>query len=241
MMEVLALIPARSGSKSVPDKNIVPVAGRPLLAWTILAAQSARQVQRLVVSTDSGKIADVARKWGAEVPFMRPKELAQDDTPGIDPVLHALQWLQEHETYEPDYLVLLQCTSPLRTGTDIDGAIQLALQHNADAVVSVTVPDQHPYMMKTVREDGGLESFLPHSDEYTRRQDMPVVYALNGALYLARPRFLIKSHSWYGENTFAYTMPPERSLDIDTPWHQYLADLILRNRNPHESPEDRRA
>lgn len=232
---VLAVIPARGGSKGIPNKNIAPVAGRPLIAWTIAAAQEARCVERVVLTTDSPVIAEVAREYGAETPFLRPPELAEDDTPGIVPILHAVGWLDEHEGYCPDYVMALQPTSPLRTAQDIEAAARLAWEKAADGVVSVCPAKHHPYWMKKIAEDGRMADFLPIDREYTRRQDLPPVYALNGALYLVRREVLVQRETWYTDRTYAYVMPPERSLDVDTPWELYLADLILRERREHDS------
>jgi CMP-N-acetylneuraminic acid synthetase len=230
---VLAIIPARGGSKGVPNKNLAQVAGRPLIEWTIDAARRATSLGRVVVTTDAPSIADAARKSGAEVPFLRPSELAQDDSPGMAAILHAVAWLAEHERYHPDYVMCLQPTSPLRTARDIDAAVGLLAQHEADSVVSVTPVDQHPYWMKQMDADGRLRDFMVPDRPAIRRQDLPLVYALNGAIYLAGRTVLVDTASWYTTNTRGYVMPPERSLDLDTPWLMHLADLMLRSQ-PHE-------
>ena len=229
-MRVLAVIPARGGSKSVPYKNIASVGGKPLLAWTILTAQRCSILDRIIVSTDDIAIAETAQAWGAEVPFMRPLELARDDTPGIEPILHAVNWLARYENYWPDYVLVLQPTSPLRTTEDIERAIQLAMERDADSVVSVSLAHQHPYWAKRITSDGHLVDFIPLDRHYVRRQDLPAAYVLNGAIYLARRQVLVEKQSWYTARTYAYIMPLERSLDIDTPWDLYLADLILEDR-----------
>lgn len=225
---VLGIVPARAGSKSIPRKNIAIVAGKPLIAHTIQAALDAKHIDRVIVSTDSQEIAEVARSFGAEVPFLRPPELAQDNTPGIEPILHAVRWLNDNDDYHPDYVMVLQPTSPLRTAEDIKAAVQLAQKHQADSVVSVCPAHQHPYWMKRITDDGRLVDFLSLNTDYTRRQDLPPVYALNGAIYLVRCEVLLEHKTFHTDHTYAYVMPPERSLDIDTPWNLYLADLILR-------------
>lgn len=227
--ETLAIIPARGGSREVPRKNIHPVAGRPLIAWTIDAALASRAVTRTVVSTDSVEIANVARSHEAEVPVMRPPELARDDTPGVVPVLHLVEWLTQHERYCPDHIVVLQPTSPLRTTEDIDAAIDLLVTRNASSVVSVCRTPHHPRWMKRVDDDGAVAGLF-ELDEGTPRQELPPVYVLNGALYIVRRDVLLERRSLYGEKTLAYVMPAERSLDIDTTWDLYLADLILSAR-----------
>ena len=229
-MKVAAVIPARGGSKSIPGKNTVQMAGKPLIAWTIETSQKTAIVDRTIVSTDSLEIADISKKYGAEVPFMRPPELAQDDTPGVQPFIHAVKWLEDHENYLPDYALYLQPTSPLRNVSDIEAAVKLAISKNADAVVSVTTPEHHPYWMKKVDQDGRMEDFIPTEKPYIRRQDLPKAFALNGAIYLVRRDVLLARGSWYTESTYAFIMPPERSIDIDSPWHLSLAEFLLKEK-----------
>lgn len=229
-LTVLGIIPARSGSKSIPRKNIAMVAGKPLIAYTIQVALEAKSIDRVVVSTDSEEIAEVARSFGAEVPFLRPAELAQDNTPGIEPILHAVRWLDKHEDYHPDYVMVMQPTSPLRTTHDIDAAVRLARKHSADSLVSVCPVHQHPYWMKQVTDDGRLVDFLSLDRGYTARQNLPAVHALNGAIYLVRREVLLEQQTFYTDRTYAYVMPPESSIDIDTPWDLYVADLVLKDR-----------
>ncbi len=227
----VAIIPARGGSKSILRKNLVPLAGRGLIAYTIQAGLQAESVQRVIVSTDSPEIAEAAKAEGAEVPFLRPEELAADETLAEDTLLHAVHWLAENEAYRAEYVLLLQPTSPFRTAEDIDAAMALAEARQADAVVSVCPAEHHPYWMRTITEDGRLVD-LPGATrrDLTRRQLLPQACALNGAIYLARREVLLAKKTWYTDRTYAYVMPPERSLDIDTPWHLHLARLILEDR-----------
>ncbi len=227
---VLGIIPARGGSKGVPRKNITPVAGKPLIAYTIEAALSTPSLDRVIVSTDDDEIGNVAREYGADVPFPRPPELARDDTLVLPVLLHALSWLSEHESYRPEYIMLLQPTSPLRAAEDIESAVNIAITTRADAVVSVSAVHRHPYWMKRVTEDGRLTDFLPAEQIPSRRQELPQIYALNGAIYLSDTRVLLERQTFYTDRTYAYVMPPERSLDIDSPWELYLAELILRDK-----------
>lgn len=227
MNGILAIIPARGGSKGIPNKNIALVGGQPLIHWTIAAARAAASIQRVVVTTDSPLIAEIARQCGAETPFLRPPELAQDETPGLDPILHAVRWLAEHEGYKPPWVMCLQPTSPLRSAEDIEAAVELAQRKQADAVVSVAPLGHHPCWIKRVDEEGRLREFISSDQPSARRQDAPPAYVLNGAIYLARRDVLLERETWYTERTYAYVMPPERSLDVDTPWDLYLADLIL--------------
>jgi CMP-N,N'-diacetyllegionaminic acid synthase len=227
--ETMAIIPARGGSRAVPGKNIRPVAGRPLLAWTIDAAREARAITRVIVSTDSVEIAEVARRHGAEVPMMRPSGLARDDTPAIDAILHAVDWLHDHEGYCPDYVSVLQPTSPLRTAADIDAAMAVLRARSAAAVVGVCLAPHHPQWMKRVEDDGAISSLFEF-DESLPRQQLPPVYVLNGSLYLVRRDVLKERRSLYAEKTYPYVMPIERSLDIDTAWDLQVADLVLSAR-----------
>ena len=175
---------ARGGSKSLPRKNLAPLAGRPLIAWTIEAALRCREVGRVVVSTDDDEIAAVARTLGAEVPFRRPPELAEDDTPTMPVIMHALHWLEDEQGYVPDAVVVLQPTSPLRIADDITGAITLARERSAESVISVSPSWSHPHLAKRIAADGRLEEFMVHP-RVDRRQDLEPVYSLNGAIYLA--------------------------------------------------------
>lgn len=225
-MSVLGIITARGGSKGVPGKNIALVGGKPLLAWTIEAARSSRMLTRTIVSTESEEIAEIARQWGAEVPFLRPQELARDDTPHVPVVLQALDWMQRQAGFSADYLLVLQPTSPFRTAADIDAAIEIARVKNADSVIGMVMPHGHPFWCKRVLSDGRLAPLLPTDGDAHRRQDLPAALMPNGAIYLARIDFFLRQQSFYGEKTFAYLMPPERSLDIDSPWDLQLARLI---------------
>ena len=225
---VLMVVTARGGSKSVPRKNLARVGNRPLMWWTIKAALGSKYCSRLVVSTDDGEIARAGSQMGAEVPFLRPAELAQDDTPGSAPALHATRWLDEHQGYQPDFVMLLQPTSPFRTTEDIDAAVELALNTGADAVVSVTPTHHHPYWLKRLDESGRMSDFMALEHPAEGRQTLPKLYALNGAIYLARREVLLEDESFYKRRTYGYPMPPERSLDIDTAWDLHVADLVLR-------------
>lgn len=226
----MGLITARGGSKSVPRKNLAPVAGKPLIAWTIEAALQSRNLNRVIVSTDDKEIARVAAEWGAEVPFMRPAELAQDDSPHADVVLHALHWMMENERWLAKYVVLLQPTSPLRAAVDIDGAVNLAEQKNAEAVVAVEETNSHPYLTRKMTEGEILEEFIPSDIAYLRRQALPKAYRINGAAFLIRPETLRRERTFYPKGMYGYVMPSERSMEVDTMWDWHLVDLVLKDR-----------
>lgn len=221
MTGLLALIPARGGSKGVPRKNVRPIAGKPLIGWTIDAALAAGVFDRVVVSTEDPEIAETARACGADVPFMRPAELSADDTPGIAPVLHALDELPDF-----DVLVLLQPTSPLRSAADIASVVALARSRGARSVVSVCEPDAHPQWTYRMGGDGVLAPWEAATGA-ARRQDLEPAYALNGAIYYAECALVRESGALVGPGTIGYPMPAERSIDIDTPLDWQIAELLL--------------
>lgn len=208
---VLALIPARGGSKGLPGKNILPVAGRPLLAWSVDAARAARSVDRVVLSSDDDAIIAAALACGCEVPFVRPAALAIDTASTIDVVLHALDTLPGF-----DVIVLLQPTSPLRTAADIDEACERLAFSAAPACVSVSPVSQSPYWMYRLGQNQGLVPVVETPPGVARRQDLPAVYTLNGAVYVADTAWLRQSRTFITHETVAYVMPAERSIDIDT-------------------------
>ena len=190
-MSLVALIPARGGSKGIPRKNIRELCGKPLIAWTIEAAQKSNYIDRLIVSTEDEEIADISRSYGADVPFIRPAELAMDDTPGIEPVLHALDLLPEF-----DQILLLQPTSPLRTAEDIDGIVQMCREQQAPAAVSICESSKHPNWMFYCGENGIMSPFMDFPIA-TRRQGLPIIYTVNGALYLAKTTWLKENKSFF--------------------------------------------
>lgn len=230
MKRALAIIPARGGSKGVPRKNIREVAGRPLIAYTIKAAQASQVLTRCIVSTDDRETAGISTALGCEV-MERPAELAQDDTPTISVIKHVFDVLESQgESFE--YGLVLQPTSPLRTGLDIDSALQALSQSDADSVVSVyQVSDHHPARMYRL-ENGHLVSF---DEEFatSRRQDLPPVYHRNGAIYAFR-RSLLEQNTLMGTNIVPYIMSEDRSLNIDTEYDLVLADFILSRRESEQ-------
>ncbi len=234
-LEVLALVTARGGSKELPRKNVAPLCGKPLIAWTIEATFQSEALDRIVVSTDDEKIAQVSRQYGAEVPFMRPAELALDDSAHIDVVLHAVEWLAQHDRYEPDYVMLLQPTSPLRRASDIRQAVALAVKNHAPGVIGLVRTDNHPYWLKTVAADGSIQPFMEPPAGYWRRQDLPPVYRPNGAIYLVRRDVLVAERSLCPKGSLAYTMPKDRSLDVDDAVDLQLAELLLKQMETNEA------
>ena len=225
-MKVLGLIPARGGSKAIPDKNIISVNGQPLIAYTILAAAEAKSLARCIVSTDSERIAAVCRKLGADVPFLRPVELAQDDTPTLPVVLQALNYLKE--AY--DAVMVLQPTSPLRSSADIDRAVEmLEADPKADSVISVVnVGDNHPARMKFIRDGVLIDPPFAEQMEGQRRQDLPDLYLRNGAIYLTRTSVIREQESLKGKKSLALVMPEIRSVNIDSKIDLVVAEALLR-------------
>lgn len=211
-LRCLGLIPARGGSKGIPGKNLRPLAGKPLLVYTIEAALASRWLDRVVVSTDDARIRGVALQAGAEAPFLRPAELAQDDTPMWPVVKHALSWLVEHG-YRPDVLVLLQPTSPLRQSEDIDRAVELLVSSGADVVTTVTPVREHPYLMRKL-EGNRLTPLFPVPLGTSLRQEYPPVYRLNGAVYAMRAEVVEREDPLSGD-VRGIVMDRRRSVDID--------------------------
>lgn len=212
-LSVLAVIPARGGSKGVPGKNIQSVGGQPLLAWTINAAHASAYVDRAILSSDDPAIIEVARKYGCEIPFQRSAQLATDIATSVDVVLDALA-----KTPGYDLVVLLQPTSPLRTAADIDAALELLVQTGAPSCASVCEAGDHPWLVFGRDGEGRLESFcLPPGQPSLRRQDLPPAFVLNGAVYAIRTAELVARRSLFESGaTVPFVMPIEKSLDVDT-------------------------
>lgn len=222
---VLAVIPARGGSKGVPRKNVRKVGNKPLLAWSIEAARGSRYIDRVVLSSEDAEIMAVAEAWGCEVPFARPADLARDETSGVEPILHAIEALPGY-----DFIVVLQPTSPLRTAEDIDGCLALCYEREAGACVSVTEVEHPPYWMFLMDQTSGLQPLFPLAERPTRRQDAPSIYRLNGAVYVARTSWLQAERSFITSETLGYSMPVERSIDIDTEHDLHLLECEIQLR-----------
>jgi CMP-N-acetylneuraminic acid synthetase len=226
--KTLILIPARGGSKGIPRKNIRPFHGKPLIAWTIAAAFEAGVASRVLVSTDDSEIAAVSEQFGADATPRRPAEFATDTASAADVAIWTLDWLAEHRDFNPDYLVYLQPTSPLRAPSDITTPLRMLLAHPAYAsVIGVGPAPHHPHWMKTIDANGALVDLLPtETEHYRARQSLPQVYCLNGAVYAVRAASLRSAHSMLPGPSLAYVMPPERSVDIDTEIDWKLAELL---------------
>jgi N-acylneuraminate cytidylyltransferase len=223
---VLGLVVARGGSKGVPRKNLRMVAGKPLVAWPVTAGRDSKSLTRLVISTDDNDIAKTAEQFGCEVPFMRPAELAQDHTIVIDVIRHALLTLYPNRDY-PEYVVLLQPTSPQVTSLDIDQAVSLARTHRADTVVTVYQhPSIHPNLMYKKDPSGHL---VPYTGKaiMTRRQDQEPVFFRTGIVYVAKSSLILERNTIYGDTIVPYEVDASRSLCIDTPEELEEADRYL--------------
>jgi CMP-N,N'-diacetyllegionaminic acid synthase len=218
---VLALIPARGGSKGIPRKNLLPIAGKPLIAYSILQAQESQRISRVIVSTDDPEIAATAIEWGAEVPFMRPSKFAGDLSPDIDVFRHALEWLATNEHYSPDLVVHLRPPGPARRVDLIDEAIDLLARHpEADAVRSVAPALQTPYKMWFITSSGHLEPMIRLEgmvdSQSVPRQRLPPVYWQNGYVDVVRPRAILDKNSMWGDCALPFLVD-ETLLEIDYP------------------------
>ena len=222
---IIAIIPARGGSKKILRKNIKLLCGKPLIAYTIITAKQSKYSDNFYVSTENEEIAEISRKYGAEV-IERPKELAKDETPTIDVIFHVLEILKM-KNYTPDIVVLLQPTSPLRRAEDVDNAIKLFLNSDCGSVVSVCEVEHPPYWSFKI-EEGYLKSLFDRRYLRMRRQDLEKVYIPNGAIFVSTPQTLYKYKSFYCNHIIPYIMPIERSVDIDNELDFMLAELLAK-------------
>lgn len=228
-MRVLGLITARGGSKGVPRKNVRLLNGKPLLEYTAESASEARSLCRVVISTDDEEIADVARRCGVDVPFMRPSELALDTSPTFPVLEHALVTLRE-QGEEYDAVCLLQPTNPLRRSSDIDACVEILFRTGADSVVSI-LPVPHEYNPKWVywqRNDGDLKISTGDTEPISRRQDLPPAFHRDGSVYVTRSKTILTGKSLYGERVRGYEIDPRFSVNIDTEEDWKRAEERLR-------------
>lgn len=209
----LAVIPARGGSKGIPYKNIIEVNNQPLIQYTIDEANKSEFLDRVVVSTDDTKIADIVKKVGGEVPYLRPSELAKDNSKSIDAVIHLVKEL-ERKGHIYDFIVLLQPTQPLRKSWHIDEAITQIVETNQSSLVSVSEVNEHPILMRTINNEGELETLLKRNSTL-RRQDFPSFYKVNGAIYINRLDSNFDQYTSLNDNTTPYIMGREYDIDID--------------------------
>lgn len=233
-MSLVALIPARGGSKRLPGKNTRPLGGKPLIAWTIQAALASQCFSSVLVSTDDAAIADISLQYGAKLPGLRPAHLATDEAGSVDVALHALaNWVEN--SAEIDGMVLLQPTSPFRTAASIRAGCALFQASPGFPVVGVSPAETHPAWCFRI-ESGHLQAFMPRDKEISRSQDLPPAFAVNGAFYAISPARLARERSFLPADTHAFIMDdPRETLDIDTPWDWEIAECILA-RQPSSHP-----
>lgn len=235
-MKVLGVVPARGGSKGIPRKNITPILGRPLLAYTADAARRAELLTRTVLSTDDPEIAEVGRAHGLDVPFMREAALSADDTPGIAVVQDAIRRL-EADGERFDAAFILQPTNPLRRPEDIDGAIRFLAETGADSVISfVDVGEKHPARMKFIDAERRVVN-PPFAEQFEcqRRQDLPKLYLREGSVYLTRRDVIMSLNSLQGRDCRAWLIAPDRACNIDEPLDLAIAELLLRRHGWEEA------
>lgn len=227
-MKIVAFIFARGGSKGLPRKNLMMLGELPLLAWSIKVARKVKRIDRVIVSTDDEEIAKVALQYGAEVPFMRPKELANDDTPEWLAWRHALDYLRLEENYLPNIMVSLPATSPLRSHEDVDDCIDLFLSEHIDGVITVNESSKNPYFNMISRDTNGLSRVVcSGSSTIFRRQDAPHVFEMNTVCFVVNPSFVHCSSSLMSGKIKSVVIPRERSVDIDDIYDFQMAELLL--------------
>lgn len=226
--KILAIIPARGGSKGVPRKNIKLLNGKPLISYSIRAALKSKFIDRVIVSTDDKEIAEVAKRYKAEVPFLRPAELAQDTSPTLPVLQHAINFLKNEENYKIDFVVLLQPTTPLMLASDIDSAIEKLVQTKTNSCVSVCEISERPEWMY-VFKGSKIKPFIQINEKTGRRQDLPKTYRLNGAVYVIKKDVLMKKNKIIDkDNLSAIIMPIERSVDINEPVDFPIIEAIIK-------------
>jgi CMP-N-acetylneuraminic acid synthetase len=227
-MRRVVFIFARGGSKGLPGKNIRMLAGKPLIAWSIEHALAVSRVDRVIVSTDSLEIAEVAKRYGADAPFLRPAELSEDDSPEWLAWRHALNYIRETEGVLPDAMLSVPATAPLRSPMDIEKCLDKFDEGNADVVITVTDAHRNPYFnMVKRRMDGSVELVNSPQSKIERRQDAPLVYDMTTVCYVARPEFVMTSDGIFDGRVDAVHIPIERSIDIDTLLDFRIAESLL--------------
>ncbi|KGN03513.1 acylneuraminate cytidylyltransferase [Clostridium novyi A str. 4570] len=228
--KILAIIPARGGSKGIPHKNIMKICKKPLIAYSIEAAKESKYIDYILVSTDDTCIKEVSLSYGAKVPFLRPDEISTDRAKSIDVVLHGIDYLKEHnENF--DYVILLQPTSPLRTSDDIDTAIESVIEADKDSLISVCECSENPILMRTIEREK-LKPVLEFNGDNLRRQELPTFYVFNGAIYINKVDMLQNKKEFVDENTMPFIMDSTKSIDIDNMIDAKIAEMILKeNKN----------
>jgi CMP-N,N'-diacetyllegionaminic acid synthase len=226
---VLAIIPARKGSKRLVGKNMLDLKEKPLIAWTIEEALKSKYIDNIIISTDDENIINLSKQYkGINVPFVRPKELSSDKATSLDVVLHALNYYSSIDK-NFDYVMLLQPTSPLRKSKDIDYSIE-ELSEEVKSVVSVCETEHSPLWSNILPDNKSMKNFLSKEFLNLRSQDLPKYYRLNGAIYISEVKYLVKEKGFFGDQTKAYTMPIERSIDIDDEIDFKFVEFLIKNK-----------
>ena len=225
---MIAIIPARGGSKGVPGKNIRMLGDKPLINWTINAALKAKSVDRVILSTDDPEIAEICKPMGVEIPFMRPAELAQDDSLAIDNYIYSMKRLIDEFEYDQDNFIVLLPTVPFRNENDIDNAVEIFYKNNADSVISC---NEFPHPLDwafSINNRGIIENKnYKQSSKLMNRQDSETLFKPNGGIYILKYTLLMERYSYYSDKTYPYIMPQDRSLDIDTETDFQFANYII--------------
>ena len=225
--KILAVIPARGGSKGLAGKNIKPLLGKPLILWSVEQAKNSKYIDEIFVSTDSREIADIVEADGHKIPYLRPACLADDNASSMDVLLNVIEFYEKNGQFF-DIILLLQPTSPLRTPDDIDGAVEYFFMKKATGVISVTQAEHHPLWANVLPQDLSLKGFLAPEIKNKNRQQLPVYYRYNGAIYLTYTDYFKEHKEFLGDEAYAYVMPQYRSVDIDSIYDFKLAEIIMK-------------
>ena len=226
-MKILAVIPARGGSKEIKKKNIKRFCGKPLIYWTIQAAKKCSLIKKIIVSTDNDEIARIAAKYGCEVPFLRPKHLAKDHVSAVFPAIHGLNFFPEY-----DWIMLLQPTSPLRKTSDIYNVIYIAKKYKNKSIVSVSKSLTRPELMYSIEKKNSIRPLIQKKIKNKQRQDFKTFYKINGSIYFIKSNILKKTKSFLQKDTVPYVMPISRSIDIDNKLDWKLAEYFATQKFP---------
>jgi len=225
--KILAVIPARGGSKGIPKKNIIKLGGKPLIAWTIEAAKKSKHVNKIVVTTEDEEIKRAGLKYGAEAPFRRPTELATDKIHAVFPILHTIEWLAENEKYHPDIVIMLLPTAPFRGPVDIDNAVDLHLKSRGKTIIGVCESDKQLLHFRYI-QDQNLVSLVKTKNLNVQRQDLEKIYYVNGSIYVSDAKRLMKEKTFHTRDAAPYVMDGDRCIDINTFADLERAKFMLR-------------
>lgn len=229
-MKILGIIPARSGSKGLKNKNILSINNKPLIAWSILASKRSNVLTKIIVSTDSKKIAKISMKYGAEVPFIRPKKFSGDNSKSSDVIIHAINFYKKLNIYF-DYVMLIEPTSPLRESNDIKYCVNLVKRKNLNTLVSISkIRSQHPRFAYKLSSNSKLKPLVPKKNLSPRRQDVEKLYYLDGSIYISRINSFLKKKTFYHKNTSGIVMPDWKAIEVDNLLDLKLSEYIMKNK-----------